>query len=1390
MDERKVQVDLETVSDAVTIDPDKLSEGISLPSMTGDADAPIPEENVDELTGAEQGPLYENAEQPPVNEPQPQQQQQPQEEQEEEKYKPEKISIAGEVLDYVDRTFFGNEITPDLIQAYEKELQSLNPMEMKAVTDWLDGEAALPMELKPKLSNFIKAIDIEDENTNLKYYGAPLKFVVDVVQGYTYGKVRGAATLFNVGVDCLNFIDDHLLDDSLMPNKDSAYASFRKFTDFVEESADAMIPDGALASIAGAIGTNTVGMRVASGLGSIITSGSRALTGTSAAATLRMAIGKKKADAVWYIAKSAFSSSMAFAPESGNLFNALEQVPGLKDTFVAYLAVDPNDTEIEGRMKNLIASIVGDIAMIPISKAFSGMRNLLRRKKGDQLNAVLDGADDATVKAEADAPTVKAEADVPPVKTTPDAPSTDAVKKQHPGYNKRYEMWVDDDGAMQGRSTAVEPNLDIKGPNAASYIDDMTVVQGEMDDIAKDLQQGLDAAKKHVDETASAQPKAKAGADAPDLNSAREVDVDAAYQRALKLRNETLDTTFNSPNDVVNLNTIDEHILKEDGVAQLLTLGNDTNANVLGRDPSLFTSKANAETLLEAQNALKDMVGDIDHLQGLAEMSYGMAAGIVKAKALLVSHTRALVSVLKKLDRPDLTADVKASIVENELRNVMLNTAHATSIFDALSTNTGRALQAHKINIGSLVSEGLNGDVYKNFAAKLKQMSAAEVVTFARSMACHSTPRGSKEWLKAFSRSKWQKGMSMVSEYWYNSILSGAKTHSRNILGNFTKQVLLMPADNLMRGVLYKDREAWNDGIRGYWAMWHSVRESFEIMCHSLKMGTNILGVDNGIIPPARRAWQAAMWGKADNSVIGRFLNGMGYAVNWTSRMLTSADEFFEQLAYRSKIRTSLYMQAEDLFAKGAAPEGMKKMDFILKHINDNFDNYFTDATNALTGQTVKGGAANLSTLLGAKAMETAKEAVFAQDVVKGSFTDIMMKAANSNPAVRFVMPFIKIPTNILSEGMRRTPGLNVLSPTWWRNVRAGGEAAQKAWSQLAVGGLITTTAGMLAYSGAITGAAPKNKALREALYAQGWRPYSIKVGDSYWSYEGIEPISNMLGLVADFAQLFKEYDGEEGMDSSVSKGIWDAAGAVLGAMTNNITNKSYLRGVADTIKVVFSGDREASVDYLSKSLTAIIPNISQSVRQTIDPSIREARTFLERLQNKVPIWNESLPMQYNWITGEASHYMGERASGVSPIVFSSKAKDSTLEALGQVQHMLTSPGKAIMGHRLTGRQYSDYCRLHGTVKLGGKTMLQAIERVVDASKDKERYDLAEAVNKVVLEYRNAAKKELQKLYPELKVSARRKNKQSGGNLNLMDVRARPSVNSGQDAANALRNFR
>ena len=151
------------------------------------------------------------------------------------------------------------------------------------------------------------------------------------------------------------------------------------------------------------------------------------------------------------------------------------------------------------------------------------------------------------------------------------------------------------------------------------------------------------------------------------------------------------------------------------------------------------------------------------------------------------------------------------------------------------------------------------------------------------------------------------------------------------------------------------------------------------------------------------------------------------------------------------------------------------------------------------------------------------------------------------------------------------------------------------------------------------------------------------------------------------------------------------------------------------------------------------------------DPYMKEASGFLDRLKARTPGLSADLPTQYSWLTGEARTF-GDY-SLVNFVPYKESTDDQIHAELLSYGAKLGGPSRTQNGVRLSDEQYSRLCELHGTLKIGGLTLMQALEREA-RSAAYQRVPEGDArmkeLNSVIGKYRMEARNRLKREFPEL----------------------------------------
>lgn len=218
-------------------------------------------------------------------------------------------------------------------------------------------------------------------------------------------------------------------------------------------------------------------------------------------------------------------------------------------------------------------------------------------------------------------------------------------------------------------------------------------------------------------------------------------------------------------------------------------------------------------------------------------------------------------------------------------------------------------------------------------------------------------------------------------------------------------------------------------------------------------------------------------------------------------------------------------------------------------------------------------------------------------------------------------------------EVVRSLPGISRVG----QGAYAAGKELPKGVPELSkrvrdnvAGTLIFAWAYDQARQGNITGAGPDDPEKRDELRATGWRPYSVKIGDSYHSYANVAPLTVALsmGAAAHEAQKY----GKPGQ--SVADTFADGAARTMKV----VGDMSVVSGIGSLVKAQQDPERYG-LQFITQYLQTFIPAGSavSTVGQATDPLERrslpgaDAGTKLtEGLKARVPGLREQVPPATN----------------------------------------------------------------------------------------------------------------------------------------------------------------
>jgi len=245
-----------------------------------------------------------------------------------------------------------------------------------------------------------------------------------------------------------------------------------------------------------------------------------------------------------------------------------------------------------------------------------------------------------------------------------------------------------------------------------------------------------------------------------------------------------------------------------------------------------------------------------------------------------------------------------------------------------------------------------------------------------------------------------------------------------------------------------------------------------------------------------------------------------------------------------------------------------------------------------------------------------------------------------------------------------------------------------------------------LAMQGIVTGNGPSNSKEKALLRLTGWQPYSVKIGNSYYSYAWLDPFSTIAGVSADMIDAAKSASNKNKTEDDDQTKIEKIASMVFASVLKNILSKLSLRGASDLIQAASNPDRYGD-NYIQNLSGTLIPSVVAQTARTMDPVLRQTRTVADSFKNRIPFLKETLfPIRDVW--GEPIASEGSLGPDMlSPVYETQLNNDPVNRRLTELRYFPSRPEREIRGVELSDKQYDDFCLLAGhTAKMRLETMI------------------------------------------------------------------------------------
>lgn len=569
-----------------------------------------------------------------------------------------------------------------------------------------------------------------------------------------------------------------------------------------------------------------------------------------------------------------------------------------------------------------------------------------------------------------------------------------------------------------------------------------------------------------------------------------------------------------------------------------------------------------------------------------------------------------------------------------------------------------------------------------------------------------------------------------------------------------------------------------------------------------------------------------------ENSPTFQAMQYIASVIKVPGRFLAGSDEVIKQVYYQALVKSELVEQAaelglRDLDAENWVNSEMRRMTIrgealteqaLRRQGEQRFKaEYFVDEANRQQHidawiekkryRIDEGVEAPFDrTYLAERAAKAADEITFTTplDPKRGFLSRLghgIQDLAAAHPWVRMFAPFVRTPMNILMFTGSRLPipgvnkdfvsmltgvaahvetinhllpeGLKRHNNEWIKQIkssdpRVASEAAGRAATTMALG----TVLGGAAAAGVITGGGPPDHEQMKVLRASGWQPYSIKVGDTYVSYQRLDPLAGLLAFYGDYAETAR-WAGV-GDDNVMAK----AGHAAFAATLENLKSKSYLQGVIDLVNLISDPENQASRTAGRLAGSLMVPNAIAALRGFTDDNMAEARGVMDSIRRRIPFLNDNAMEPQRNVLGEPLNKKqladGLRAADgfvgyFLPLSFNRTTSDRITQELADLAYPFTAPEPKRLGVDLRDftnskgqTAYDRWQELTGEIKVKGRKLRPALERLFN-SKDykalpKESLDKMDItsprvvmVQRLVRSYRRAAQEQVMEEFDDLR---------------------------------------
>lgn len=238
---------------------------------------------------------------------------------------------------------------------------------------------------------------------------------------------------------------------------------------------------------------------------------------------------------------------------------------------------------------------------------------------------------------------------------------------------------------------------------------------------------------------------------------------------------------------------------------------------------------------------------------------------------------------------------------------------------------------------------------------------------------------------------------------------------------------------------------------------------------------------------------------------------------------------------------------------------------------------------------------------------------------ILGNVARFVSQLSAKHPGFRLIVPFANIVANVFNRRLDNLPGVALYRARrgYYESEEAGKNAIMRGYISF---GMITGLLGMVA-GGLIdiTGPGPDDPEKKRQLRESGWRPYSIKAGDKYFSFANT-PISFALGILGNVMDWSRYQKPNEKKD----KAFLAAVTYSVFKLGSYLFSQSFISGLSNFFDMVGSsqGKTEFAINnFVSQTTSAFSPlsGAMKDLDSIFDDTKRSAKTMETAVLSQIP---------------------------------------------------------------------------------------------------------------------------------------------------------------------------